>query len=575
MEYTPRDDVSLGALDSELEISLDAAAPERDDGPLYSHGYSLRLKLRLAPLQAVEALGRLGWQQESRDWRRSMLKGAQRWSVRGTTFLSQRRPRNQRLPLTRLNKLWRTCLYSVQIEQRGDDTFLDLHGVRRPDVERLLGTIMMLPPEAYEVAHYRAAERYFVLSPREAYRLAEALGGRAQWGRGRLARKQFLVRDLPVPITVRIRSKREAKLTIYRVGGGATAQFKVELRLAGKVRDRGHFDAADIANLDLELLRLIDEHGLSPVPKPARWEPRSSEHCSRDGQLERLGSAAYRGSRVPDGIVSLVRNCHTPSVSFLCETQDDPTTCPAQTLIRQNSSSSVLFHRPQQTPREGKLWDSIASDIVKYEGYLSEVILDDHQNPEPLLHALINGHPPGGVAIGSLCMASDGCYPSGWDTVTRMLPYYPSTPKTSTLVVVIDPMVFCSVSDAVSVFDSITGASKPGPLFPPTWVHETTPLLVTATAAWLSETLKELRDVCERTGLRVVLVTADMRPDHGRGELQRSHFFRDSRVRSHIGDAGRYYAHLRYLVEPGRNGRPRRAVLVKDEGEGLMGRILL
>ena len=96
-----------------------------------------------------------------------------------------------------------------------------------------------------------------------------------------------------------------------------------------------------------------------------------------------------------------------------------------------------------------------------------------------------------------------------------------------------------------------------------------------ATAAWLWDLLRGLREeVCERLGGTVIVVTVDARPDHGRGPLLRSHYFRDARVRSSIGDAGRYWAHQRYFVEPGRRGRVRRIVAWKDEAEGLTGREL-
>jgi hypothetical protein len=75
------------------------------------------------------------------------------------------------------------------------------------------------------------------------------------------------------------------------------------------------------------------------------------------------------------------------------------------------------------------------------------------------------------------------------------------------------------------------------------------PVLFHATGAWLWETFEGLRRLGEETGLRVVAVTVDGRPEHGRGDLLRTHFFRDGRVRSHVGDAGRYHAHQRYLVE--------------------------
>ncbi len=74
--------------------------------------------------------------------------------------------------------------------------------------------------------------------------------------------------------------------------------------------------------------------------------------------------------------------------------------------------------------------------------------------------------------------------------------------------------------------------------------------------------------------MRILTVTTDMRPKHGRGELLPTHRYRDGRVRSHVGDAGRYYAHLRYFIDSDARGRPLRVFLGKDEGEGLPGRIV-
>jgi hypothetical protein len=68
-------------------------------------------------------------------------------------------------------------------------------------------------------------------------------------------------------------------------------------------------------------------------------------------------------------------------------------------------------------------------------------------------------------------------------------------------------------------------------------------------AGWLADMLDGLRRLGEESGLRVVLVTCDACPEHGYGHMRRSHFFRDGRVRSAIGDAGRYYAHQRYRIE--------------------------
>jgi len=93
---------------------------------------------------------------------------------------------------------------------------------------------------------------------------------------------------------------------------------------------------------------------------------------------------------------------------------------------------------------------------------------------------------------------------------------------------------------------------KPGPLMPPEHVvpgMDAFPALFKATGAWLDDLFAELRQLGEQTGLKVIVVTCDGRPDHGRGSLLRTHFFKDGRVRSLVGDAGRYNSHIRYLVE--------------------------
>jgi hypothetical protein len=324
-------DVALKDDDSLANVGLE---PTASGEPLISsHGYSLRLRLLNGTL-AEQALARLGWAPTSGEWTKSIVKGAERWSLRGTTFLSQRRPRNWRLPLSRYNKVWKTQLYSVQIERRNGQVYLDLHGVRRADVERLLEFIMQLGAADYTVQHYRAAERYFVLPPHEAYRLGEALGQHPHRGRGRLAGKFFLSRDLAVPIRIKTRTRRLAKLTVYRVFGGATAAIKVELRLVGKTRDRGTFQEADIGKLDDALMRIIEEHDLHPIAKPARWEPRGPVRWARDGQLERLGAAAYRGRLASKDLLAIARECHTPEVVLVAESPKDTVSSLAPPYIR-------------------------------------------------------------------------------------------------------------------------------------------------------------------------------------------------------------------------------------------------
>jgi len=178
--------VEQALLDLEADVGLDEPEPSV---PIYAHGYSLRVELLLPPEEADGALAHLGWPDPEGDWRRCQVNGATRWIMRGTTFLTQRKPRNQKLALAKRNKTWKTNIYSLQVE-RGDNnklatTWLDIHGVRRGDVDRLLQSVMGLERTAYRVAYYRAAERYVALDPVEAIRLADALCCTPISGRGR------------------------------------------------------------------------------------------------------------------------------------------------------------------------------------------------------------------------------------------------------------------------------------------------------------------------------------------------------------------------------------------------------
>jgi len=98
--------------------------------------------------------------------------------------------------------------------------------------------------------------------------------------------------------------------------------------------------------------------------------------------------------------------------------------------------------------------------------------------------------------------------------------------------------------------------------------------MVRANAAWWWERFEYARAACETHGSKTVFITTDARTTWGRGPLEKSHFYRDHRVRSWVGDAGRYWCHQRYRVEPDVEGRPCRVVTIKDETEGLVGRLV-
>lgn len=221
--------------------------------------------------------------------------------------------------------------------------------------------------------------------------------------------------------------------------------------------------------------------------------------------------------------------------------------------------------------------------------------------------------------MAALCAVDVSGRPDTWQSVIEATQRFPvGEAPIDTLIVPID------VTAVFDIYSAISGGEEPwfgpdgelvgdldklfqdGPLAPPA-NHPGMDPTHTAMGAWLFDTFEQLRSLGERTGLRVVVVTCDDRPDHGRAPcLLKAHYFHDSRVRSFIGDAGRYYCHQRYLVEtlvtardrPGYRAisedttedgetifeaydamtefdrAPGNVIVTKDEAQGLTGRIV-
>ncbi len=236
------------------------------------------------------------------------------------------------------NRTWRTRIYFLGVEEDGDGYAVDLQGVRYRDIDRFMEDVLQIPEDKYDVDYYRKAERHLVLSPHGAHRVAEGLGGQPVAGRGRLSRKRFLLKDHEVPVTVRRRTQMTTKVTVYRIDRGATSQFKCEVSLAGKRRDRQQFHEADIEKLDKILLMLVGDLNLSPTYKPARWEPRNFsatiEQDRFDPQTQKLGQKAWRGSPVTKRLREVVQKCHTPDAVVLLESRGQAGTYLPDTRIR-------------------------------------------------------------------------------------------------------------------------------------------------------------------------------------------------------------------------------------------------
>jgi hypothetical protein len=569
------DDLDIDALldDTKNDISPDDAAsiPKPDEQRIYSHGYTVRINLMVPDPEARLAL--IGWAEDSNDWIRCKTKYGERRTLRGSTFLTQRSPRLKKqgsTAIAKLNKKLRTKLYTIEFDRPCEGhSFLVLRGVRHTDVERLLELHMGVSSSEYEIAYYLDLERFIVVPPHVALRLAEELEGQPEAGRGRVARKRWLVKNYKIPIRIRSHTRRMATLSIYRVDGGATAQYKIEISLKGRRQNKSHFAQEDIAALDAILHQLIQEHDLHPVSKPERWEPRRAPQWRRDGRLARLPAKAYRGTKVPQERIQAARNGHTPNLRFCINSVASSAAYPGRPLIR----NVGVGKPPRRLPSPA--WRRLAEDVAQYEGYLTEIVLQAEQDPQPLVEAIVK-HAGGAAAVG-VVGADLGQGVETWHSVRWLVDQYPCHDGTKTLVVVLDVSSILAVDEAMQVgIGGSLHAFRPGPLHPNYWKPEwdVTPLYVHGLAAFFSPMLEELRGLCEATGFRVVLITVDARTEHGRGGLRKGHYYTDARVRSHIGDAGRHWAHLRYLVESDEDGWPTWAALTKDEGQGLPGRML-
>ncbi len=635
----PSNDTSRSdACGSDLDALLADELPDRsvatatvtrpcDGVPIYPHGFSVRLAIDATGHEMADRLATSGYPLGTLAWKVWETRGRQRHCMRGSKWVTERIAKTQRLPLHRANRDWRTRIFNLVFEIGEGGVFLDLQGTRiKTDVRHLVEDVLGFRADQWRIQHYRRAERYVVLMPHEAHMLAGALGAQPQRGSGRLARKRWLVRDYEIPITIRMRTKVTAKLSVYRINNGATSPFKCELVLEGKTSSHQHFQEDDVELLDVILLDLVARHDLHPICKPARWEPytgrTAADRGSFDLALKKVGKAAYRGCKAATpGIQRVVRVCHTPSevevISFAHESQDEGyPPCPRSsirfeshphphhpihdgslphgipghhhdgmkvpylsrgghlgwTLIEGGPLVPSLYHSHRPEDIE-PLWhadplDRLASELALLRGNLSEVVLHPEVDPDVFLGAL-ERH------LDDFAVVSIAHPWNAWHSVIDAARRHPGDDDTMTVVLVVDPTAACAVESAVSMWDSESGRLLPGPLVQPdaSWVQDAFALTMKATAAWLWDLLRGLREeVCERLGGTVIVVTVDARPDHGRGPLLRSHYFRDGRVRSSIGDAGRYWAHQRYFVEPGRRGRVQRVVAWKDEAEGLTGR---
>lgn len=170
-------DLGLGPDWADHAVLNLASYSTTDDVPgvlVYTHGCSVRVKLRLPVEEALAALARCGWVAHAspETWKEfSPRPDVQRYVVRGSTWLTGRTPKNRKLPLARLNEGWKTRIYTLAFEVKNDAVHLDLQVVRFDDLRRFTEGVLGLKPSQYKIAYYRAVERFIVLAPHEAQQL--------------------------------------------------------------------------------------------------------------------------------------------------------------------------------------------------------------------------------------------------------------------------------------------------------------------------------------------------------------------------------------------------------------------
>lgn len=607
------------------EVDLDdweadeAPEPTLTDGPdgqvrIYRHGYSVRVELG-----GVHEIPRICFES---GWKGRDTKKGVRFVMRGSTFLTGRKPQGTKTPMAEFNKKHKSVVYSLAVESVETEVedrpmiFVDIQGTRYADVDYLMKEV--LSASEFHVAHHRVAERYIVLSPFDASILAGALQEQPCRGRGRIARKYNLIRDREIPITVRKRTKVTAKLNLYRIDRGATWVYKLEISLRGRTRDRRHFFDEDIARLDAILQDLVKEHGLNPLPKPSRWEPRDRkarvERGGFDPILRSLGQKAHTGYALRPELIHTVEKCHTLGAVDWAFSSDLTGAYPSPARIRSSELSDSQSPHRSLLPRDG--YQAIGHELSRLPGCLSEVIIGPDDDPVRVVRALAEYQD---VSLSVLSAQDSQGNADTWGSILQLLDQYPlhEEREVDVHVIVIDTNASQAVEDAVVQWEAdpslddegppdpepevdpmpsldsdeatwdawmergfnsqVKGTptwSRPGPLCRPFSSYEPDPTdrRPKALAAYLWGTMREFRQVAEETDVKFLVITVDCRPDHAYGPLRASHRFRDARFRSHIGDAGRYWCHQRYRLEG--NWRKPTVVALKDMAEGLTARRL-
>lgn len=588
-----------------------------EDLPIYSHGFHVRLRLCLPKQEALERLRGIGYASvPNRAWKAC---GTDTLALKGSTRLTNRAPLarrgESRSVLQERNRKWRTRLYSVAVDERDVAVFLELQGVRQEDIGRFCEGVLALGKVEYELAYYRRLERYVVLSPPDAHRLASALRHLDQGPKPK-PELEMLVREIQFSTTVRRRARSMLRVKLYRVRPGGTAPFRLEAWLQGCASDRTQFFLEDGAVLDDQLRALVVEHGLRPIEKPARWEPEDENVAPRDPDFACLPYRVYRGAKAAG---ERLAKCHPPcavnsGVNLLLQAvapqigrthrvsdgeigkqeggegggpQEDnvgqphprrgAAAVPGDLLHawaryeRYLGLHSVAFPSrpvPAPTPTSKSLarapWAEVLARRIRSlpDGFIAEVVLDPCRDPTTLLEALLDAQGADDVGFAYLGIGDDM-----WQGMAELMARHrrPEAPRVAVLVV--DPDAACLLAGDWQAHENDALAKG----LPGEACEHAVVAVPRTQASMFWRVLEAATAAFERDGGKLVLISADARPIHGRGRLLGEHFRSDARVRSTLGGAGRYWAHVRYLVE----GTPEpRVVMTKDFEHGKVGQVL-
>ena len=503
-----------------------------DDLLVHTHGWNVRLRLDVDAEDVAQHLERLGWSERHRSWKRTEPKGGTRWTLRGCAWLTGRKP-TRRSSAGRCCREWGVDFRSVAVQRGEDAYYLDLQGVRRGDIERFMREVPHLRPEQWSIPYWRGYERYVTLSPPDAHRISENLGGRYERGKrkSRYRRKEYLLRGHTVERPFRVRAKVKVEVVVYRIWRGATAAWKLEARLTGRTSARKTFSETEAINiLDGVLAELVEEHQLKPIQKPARWEPRDRDAPIENAQRttsKSLPMRVWRGPRPEE------RECNTPLPLSFVGSVEKSGTCPSS-----DDASGVSSPTPLPPARNLTLLSKEIASLPS--GFLTEVILDGNLSPYSFVHA-IGSQPKVNLMALLWTVSMDGLEEHEQDSFlappdVEALSDFPVTEEATHLAIVVDPFILSALAPPAvdEEGDLVKGEEWYG--------HE-------VASKALAGRIRGLLETIVVSGLSVVLVTTDARPQHAVRWWEARHFNGDFKVRSSLGGAGCHYANNRYRVD--------------------------